>query len=135
MEQERVIELMNAAIELEYQAFIQYYYQSLTLKGFSTMAMAQFLAAEADIELGHAKTLAEKVVSLGGTPTTEVAEVKIGDTPREMIQLNIARENKAIEIYRELKSLASEDDALYRLIDDILINELKDLDEFNNMLE
>ncbi len=136
MDKKKIIELMNKAIELEYQAFVQYFYQSLALKGFSTMAMAQFLAAEADIELGHAKMLAQKVAFLGGIPSSTIADVKTGDTPQEMIEYNIDREKKAIEIYKELKELAkNEDEALYRMIDDILIDELKDLDEFSNMLE
>ncbi len=136
MDKKKIIELMNKAIELEYQAFVQYFYQSLALKGFSTMAMAQFLAAEADIELGHAKMLAQKVFFLGGIPSSKITDVKIGDTPQEMIEYNIDREKKAIEIYKELKELAkNEDEALYRMIDDILIDELKDLDEFSNMLE
>lgn len=135
MDNEKIVELMNRAIELEYQAFMQYFYQSLTLKGYSTMAMAQFLAAEADIELNHAKTLAEKVVALGGTPTSKIAEVKIGETPEEMIKFDLEREDSAIKLYRELKELTKEDDALHRLIDDILIDELKDRDEFLNMLE
>lgn len=135
-QREEIIKLMNSAIELEYQAFIQYFYQSLSLKGFSTMAMAQFLAAEADIELGHAKLLAEKVVFMGGVPTSKIAAVKIGKHPNEMIKYNIEREQSAIKIYKELKNLCqNEDDVLYRMIDDILINELKDLDEFTRMVE
>lgn len=94
------------------------------------------MVAEADIELGHAKMLAQKVVSLGGIPTSKIAEVKIRNTPQEMIEYDIDREKRAIELYKELKELCrGEDEALYRIIDDILIDELKDLDEFSNMLE
>ncbi len=54
MNTDTVIPLLNKAIEVEYQAFIQYFYQSLQLKGFNTLAFSQFLATEADVELGHA---------------------------------------------------------------------------------
>jgi bacterioferritin len=134
MNEDKVISLMNRAIELEYQAFIQYFYQSLKLKGYTTLAMSQFLAAEADIELGHAKLLADMVVNMGGEPSAKIEPVVLGDNPEEMIRNNIGREEKAIEIYRQLLPLLQDNEYMYDTINNILLAEVKDLDEFTALL-
>jgi bacterioferritin len=134
MNTDQVITLMNKAIEVEYQAFIQYFYQSLLLKGFNTLALSQFLAAEADVELGHAKLLAEMVVNLGGHPSDRIEPVQIGNTPREMIQNNINREEQAIEVYRKLLPLVEENEYMSDTIYNILLSEVKDIDEFRVLL-
>ncbi len=134
METEQVIALMNKAVALEYQAFIQYFYQSLKVRGYSTLALSQFLAAEADVELGHAKLLAEMVFNLGGDPTDIVEPVEVGQTPEEMIRNNIGREEQAISIYRELLPLLKEHEYMYDTINKILLDEVKDLDEFQALL-
>ncbi len=135
MDKEKVATLINKAITLEYQAYMQYFYQSLKLKGVSTMAFRQFLAAEADIELAHSKVLAERVSFLGYTPTCEVSAPIVGDTPQEMVRNNIAREEQAIALYREILELVKNDEYLYEIILQILQDELKDLDEFKALLE
>jgi bacterioferritin len=134
MNKDQVITLMNKAVEVEYQAFIQYFYQSLQLQGYNTLALSQFLAAEADVELGHAKLLAEMVVNLGGIPSDRIEPVNIGDTPREMIQNNIKREEQAIEVYRKLLPLVEENEYMSDTIYNILLSEVKDLDEFRILL-
>ena len=134
MENEKVIPLLNRAVEVEYQAFIQYFYQSLLLQGYNTMALSRFLAAEADVELGHAKLLAEMVVNLGGTPSDRIEPVKLGADPAEMLRNNIAREEQAVEVYRRLLPLVEENEYMYDTIYNILLSEVKDLDEFRALL-
>ncbi len=134
MNTDQVISLMNQAIQLEYQAFIQYFYQSIRLKGYNTLALSQFLAAEADVELGHAKLIAEMVVNLGGDPTDQPEPVNIGRDPVEMIQHDIEREEMAIEVYRKLLPLVQENEYMYDILYKILLDEIKDLDEFRVLL-
>jgi bacterioferritin len=134
MDKEHVISLLNQAIELEYQAFIQYFYQSLLLQGYNTLALSQFLAAESDVELGHAKLLAEMVVSLDGIPSDRIEPVEIGKEPTEMIRNDILREEGAIELYRKLLPLVEENEYMYDTIYNILLAEVKDLDEFRLLL-
>ena len=138
MKNKELIGLLNQGIELEYQAFLQYYYQSLKLKGLETAPLRKMLAEEADAELGHAKALAERVVALGGEPSMKVAPVKIGKSPKEMIKVDLEREDKAIALYRKIvKSLHSTQgyELIYRLVLQILGDELKDVEEFEAFLE
>lgn len=137
MTNKELVGLLNQAIELEYQAFLQYYYQSLKLKGLETTALREMLAEEADAELGHAKALAERVVALGGDPSQKIAPVKIGKTPKEMIKFNLQREEKAIALYRKIiKALhhTQGHELVYHLVLTILGDELKDVEEFESFL-
>jgi len=137
MKEKELIGLLNQAIELEYQAFLQYYYQSLKLKGIETAPLRAMLAVEADAELGHAKALAERVAALGGEPSMKIAPVKIGKNPKEMIKFNLQREAKAIALYRKIvKSLRGTQgyELVYRLVLQILGDELKDVEEFEAFL-
>jgi bacterioferritin len=138
MKNKELIGLLNQAIEIEYQAFLQYYYQSLKLKGMETAPLREMLAVEADAELGHAKALAERVVALGGEPSMKVAPAKIGKSPKEMIRYNLEREAKAIALYRKIvKALHGTQgfELVYVLILKILGDELKDVEEFEAFLD
>ena len=138
MTNKELIGLLNQAIELEYQAFLQYYYQSLKLKGMETAALREMLKEEADAELGHAKALAERVAVLGGEPSMKVAPVKIGTSPKEMIKYNLDREGQAIALYRKIvKALHGTQgfELVYVLVLKILGDELKDVEEFEAFLD
>jgi len=138
MKNKELIGLLNQAIELEHQAYLQYYYQSLHLKGMETAPLRAMLATEADAELGHAKALAERVVALGGEPSMKIAPVKIGKTPKEMIRYNLDREAKAIALYRKIVKLLHGTqgfELVYVLVLRILGDELKDVEEFEAFLE
>ncbi len=138
MTNKELIGLLNQGIELEYQAFLQYYYQSLKLKGMQSTALREMLKEEAEAELGHAKALAERVAALGGEPSMKVAPVKIGSSPKEMIQFNLDREGKAIALYRGIvKALhgTQGNELVYRLVLKILGDELEDVEEFEQFLD
>ena len=137
MTDQDLIGMLNQGIELEYQAFLQYYYQSLQLKGLHTALLKEMLEKEADAELGHAKRLAARVVALGGEPSMKVAPVKIGKTPEEMIRYDLEREAQAISLYRKIvQSLRHKDgyELVYYEVLQILGDELKDVEEFEALL-
>ena len=59
------------------------------------------LPSEIQDELEHAKFLAHKIVALGGTPTTQPAEVVLSEDNRELIQLALQAEKETIERYTQ----------------------------------
>ena len=137
MTDQELIGMLNQGIELEYQAFLQYYYQSLQLRGLETASLKEMLEKEADAELGHAKRLAARVVALGGEPSMKVAPVKIGKTPGEMIRYNLEREAQAILLYRRIvQSLRHKEgyELVHYEVLQILGDELKDVEEFEAFL-
>jgi bacterioferritin len=135
--QRELIKLLNQAIELEHGAYMQFCYQSLMLTGVKNLPLKELLEEEAQAELGHAKTLAERVVALGGEPSQKISPVKIGKTAEEMIRLDLAREEQAIALYRkivrELRHKEGHELVYYEVLK-ILGDELEDLEEFQALL-
>lgn len=137
MKDKELIGMLNQAIELEYQAFIQYFHQSLQLKGLETSSLRELLEEEADAELGHAKVLSERVVALGGEPSAKFASVKLGKSPEEMLRNNLEREEKAIALYRKIiRSIQRAEgyELVYVTVLKILGDELDDVEEFERFL-
>lgn len=133
-----LIDMLNQAIELELQAFLQFHYQSLKLKGIANVALREMLAEEAGNEIEHAKKLAERVVALGGEPSQTIRPVRVGDTPEEMIRLDIEREEQAIALYRAIvaRTRAQEGyELVYYTALEILGDELEDKEEFEALLD
>ena len=66
-----------------------------------------FLAEVAD-EQGHAKFLADKIVTLGGIPTTQASIVTDAPTNKAMLEAIHAAESAAIRAYTERAEQAAE---------------------------
>ena len=77
MDKQQLIDALNGDLAREYQAIIQYLQYSAMVKGFDRPQLAQFLRGELPEEQNHAQYLADKIVALGGVPTTEPAPVKV----------------------------------------------------------
>ena len=92
------------------------------------------MAAE---ELRHADLLRDRLVALGERPTTEVADVDVGNKLKKMLEININVERKAVEIYKLLMRLVPKDESivLYETVEDILCEEEKDLEELDRLIE
>lgn len=96
-----LIEGLNEDLAYEYQAVLSYLLYSRMVHGPNRPELSSFLEAEISDELGHAKLLAHKLVAFGGTPTTQPAEVVLGKTNREMLQLALQSEKDTIDRYTQ----------------------------------
>ena len=94
---EEAIKCLNAALSLQYRSALQYSLASSSLTGIEAQAVAQKLISFGDEELADARRLIEKVVSFGGTPSTDVAELRHFDSGREALDWLIETEQEAIE--------------------------------------
>ena len=90
---------LNDDLAHEYQAIISYLLYSKLVHGAVRMELGQFFEGEIADELGHAQFLAQKIVALGGTPTTEPAAVKLPKENREMLEESLKSEKETIERY------------------------------------
>jgi|WetSurMetagenome_2_1015567.scaffolds.fasta_scaffold899719_1 bacterioferritin len=57
-------------------------------------------------EMRHAEAIGERIVALGGEPTTRPDAVTIGATIKEMLEVDRREESGAIELYRQIIELA-----------------------------
>jgi bacterioferritin len=96
-----LVDALNRDLAAEFQAIVMYTTYSSMVKGPYRPQLVQFMQAEIPDELGHAQFLADKIVSLGGVPTTTPLPVQSVETPHEMLERILDAESKAIAGYTE----------------------------------
>ena len=106
MVSQRLLELMNQAIARELQVSIQYMWQHVSWKGVSGFSLKDELKRIAVVEMKHAEKIAERLVYLGGQPTTQPTPVTVGRDLREMIEQDVKDEEDAIKLYKEIIDVA-----------------------------
>jgi len=94
-----LIDGLNHDLAGEYQAVLMYTHYSAKLSGPYRKELRGLFQAEIADEQGHAQFLADKIVALGGEPTTEPRPVAPAKDPREMLQQALAAEKQAITDY------------------------------------
>jgi bacterioferritin len=98
---EGAIDQLNLALSGQLRSALQYTLTAASVTGFEYQGVADRLKAFAEAELLDARHLAEKVVTLGGTPTTAVAELRHHDDVREAIAWLIETESSTIEALQD----------------------------------
>ena len=88
-------------------------------------------------EMRHAEAIAERVVLLGGQPTTEPHSIILGANTREMLENDRRTEQEAIDLYGEIvaKAEAVGDSITARLFTRILSDERKHHQAFSRLLQ
>jgi len=99
MDQKLLAELLNEDLAGEFQAILMYTVYAAQVKGPDRPQLTQFMKAEIPDELLHAQFLADKIVSLGGTPTTEPRPVPTAANVKEMLENIVRAEEQAIAGY------------------------------------
>jgi bacterioferritin len=153
-----LVSLLNQAIARELQVSIQYMFQHSLGTGLKPGGPARSPAARrqdfvatkrpyflpgnslkkiAITEMRHAEAIAERVVLLGGEPTTQPAPITLGESVEEMLQLDREQERGAIELYGRIIQAAEQarEEATRNLFQRILQDEEKHHQTFADMLE
>jgi bacterioferritin (cytochrome b1) len=97
MDVEGSIRAMNEALTLQYRSALAYTLAAGSLTGFAFQPMTKQLSAFGQAELEDARHLIEKIVTLGGQPTDEVAELRFQTTPSTALKDLIENETEAID--------------------------------------
>jgi len=129
--------MLNDAIAREIQVSIQYMWQHVQWSGVKGFAVQEELKKVAITEMKHAEAIAERLVYLGGTPTTKPAEIYVGKTLKEMIERDIKDEENAINLYKEIIAQAQKegDITTAHLFEEILEDEEEHHDLFTTLAE
>jgi bacterioferritin len=99
MTRQELIERLNEDLAGEYGAIIQYLTYAAKATGPFRPQLTQFFLAEITDEQGHAQFLANKIVALGGEPTTTPRPVPSARGNREMLQAVLEAERRAVVDY------------------------------------
>lgn len=100
IEKEKLIELLNNDLKLEYSAAIQYINHSAVMTGAVFGDIIKELKIHANEEIGHAMVLADQIDFLGGQPTVDVGNIKTGKDNIMMLKQDLEGEEDAIERYK-----------------------------------
>lgn len=101
MTDHELIEALNEDLAGELSAIIQYLTYAAKATGPYRPQLAEFFLAEVIDEQAHASYLANKIVALGGEPTTVPRPVPAADSNRSMLQAVLAAERQAVADYTE----------------------------------
>ena len=97
MDVDAVVEALNDALRLQHRSAIAYVVAAGSLTGFQFQPLALELGRFAREEIDDARHLVEKIVTLGGEPTTDVVELPFHADPADAIEALIGHETKTIE--------------------------------------
>ncbi len=136
MDKKTLIELLNEDLSGELSAVVQYTTYAAKVTGPYRPQLSAFFLAEISDEQGHALFLANKIVALGGEPTTEVRPVKKASNNREMLEAVMEAEKQAIVDYTQRAIEADEmgDKGLAVQLEDMVRDESGHAEESERML-
>jgi bacterioferritin len=99
MDKQTLIDNLNSDLAGELSAIAQYITYAAKATGPYRPQLAAFFLEEVTDEQGHAQYLANKIVALGGEPTTIPRDVPAASTNREMLEAVLAAEEQAVKDY------------------------------------
>ena len=108
MDKQTMIKHLNEDLAGELSAIIQYITYAAKATGPYRPQLAQFFLEEVADEQLHAQFLANKIVALGGEPTTKPRPVPPARTNREMLEAVLAAERQATKDYTQRAREADE---------------------------
>jgi len=97
---EKLIDLLNADLELEYSAAIQYINHAAVMTGAAYGDIIKELKVHANEEVQHAVILADQIDYLEGAPTIKVGKIQTSKDNTEMLQQDLDGEEDAIRRYK-----------------------------------
>ena len=97
---EKLIDLLNMDLELEYSAAIQYINHAAVMTGAAYGDIIKELKIHANEEVQHAMILSDQIDYLGGSPTINVGKVQTSKDNDQMLQQDLAGEEDAIKRYK-----------------------------------
>jgi len=136
MNKQTMIDHLNEDLAGELGAIIQYITYAAKATGPYRPQLAQFFLTEVADEQLHAQYLANKIVALGGEPTTQPRSVPAAHNNREMLQAILAAERQATQDYSKRAKEADEfgDKGMAVQLEDMIRDESGHSEETERML-
>lgn len=136
MEKKKLIDLLNQDLAGEFGAIVQYLTYAAKATGPYRPQLSQFFLTEVADEQLHAQFLANKIVALGGEPTTIPRAVTAARTNHDMLEAVLAAERQATKDYSERARQADEfgDKGLAVQLEDMVRDESGHAEETERIL-
>lgn len=136
MDKNTLIDHLNDDLAGELSAIIQYITYAAKATGPYRPQLAAFFLAEVADEQTHAQFLADKIVALGGEPTTQPRPVPAAANNKEMLEAVLSAEKQAVIDYtqRAQEAEAFGDKGLVVQLEDMVRDESGHSEETERML-
>ena len=136
-DKQELIDGMNQDLAAEYQAVVMYRTYAALVSGPFRPELRTFFEGEIPDELNHAAFLADKIVSLGGTPTMKAAEVPTATDNRAMLENALRAEEETIARYISRAELAERlgEVAIKVELENLIVDETRHRDDIRRMLK
>jgi bacterioferritin len=136
VDKQTIIQHLNEDLAGELGAIIQYLTYAAKASGPFRPQLVQFFMAEVPDEQMHAQFLANKVVALGGEPTTQPRPVPAAKNNREMVAAVLEAERQAAKDYTRRAEEAGEygDKGLQVQLEDMVVDETGHSEESERIL-
>jgi bacterioferritin (cytochrome b1) len=131
LDTQAAIERLNAALTLQYRSALQYTLASGSIFGLEQLALGDRLWKFAADELDDTRALIEKVVALGGDPTTEAAAHRFIGDAEEAVDWIIESEQETIEALQaaiEPTGREGRSEALEHLLEHVILRKQNQVD-------
>lgn len=137
MDKQTLVTHLNNDLAGELGAIIQYLTYAAKANGPFRPQLVQFFMAEVPDEQLHAQFLANKIVALGGEPTTQPRPVPVAHNNREMLEAVLVAEQRAMRDYTQRAEEAAElgDVGLKVQLENMVLDESGHAQETERFLE
>ena len=114
---QKVIAILNEGVSNELGAIIQYLWHHYMAEGMASPPIIDIFEKASRDEMKHLEAFAERIVALGGEPTTRIPALKKGGSLEQMVRDDLGLEQGAVKMYREhIRQLAALGDTTSRLM-------------------
>jgi bacterioferritin len=136
MDKKQMVDRLNEDLAGELGAIVQYITYAAKTTGPFRPELSKFFLAEVTDEQTHAVYLANKIVTLGGEPTTTPREVAPAKDNKAMLQAVLAAEKRAVADYTQRAKDAEDfgDKGMVVQLEDIINDETGHAEETERML-
>jgi bacterioferritin (cytochrome b1) len=101
MDVDAVLEKLNHALTLQYRSVLQQTLTSGSMFGFEFQSLADRIWQDADAEIDDLRLIVEKIAALGGTPSTDVAELRWTGDPADAVEWLVDTESELVDALKE----------------------------------
>nr|WP_170806895.1 bacterioferritin [uncultured Ruegeria sp.] len=134
----KVIEYLNKSLRHELTAVSQYWLHYRLQEDWGLGHMAKKSREESIEEMGHADKLIERIIFLEGHPNLQKLDpLRIGQTPKETLECDLAAEQDARALYVEAREYCREagDYVSMSLFEDLISDEEGHIDFLETQLD
>jgi bacterioferritin len=136
MVDQEILDGLNEMMSMEYTSMIQLMQHSFLMQGADRYTFGDLLRDHAKDTLSHARELGDKIVALGGVPSTQIGEIRLSTDTNEMLRQDLEQHQAAIAKIDEMvaKADARKMVSLRVLLENMSLEETQFLEELERAL-